>query len=276
MSLIYFNKKIIAAGSACISHNDRGFTLGHGLFETILVKNCMPPALDYHWKRLLKSAPVLGIPLPFSCEELEFIIQDLIIKNNLQHTRAGARVTLTHGNSERGILPAHAPSPNVLITVFECAIPVERPYSALIADTRKNEHSAAARVKSISYLDNILARHEAMQKGYDDAILLNTASNVADGSIANIYMVKKNQIVTPPVEDGALPGVVRTILLQETSYLNITEKTISLDELMMADEVFLTNALMGVQTVSKVNLVTFNCFDAANKIKEILRKKNYM
>ena len=278
MSTIIFNKKIISANAPCISHNDRGFTLGHGLFETILIKKNSYPLLDYHWKRLEASAPILGITLPFSREELESMLNALIIENNLQDKLAGARVTITHGEAARGLLPIQPPNPNFLIATFECAAPSDKPYSALIVNTRKNEHTAAAKVKSISCIDNILAKQEAMNRGYDEAILLNTASNIADGSISNVFMVKDNQIITPPVCDGALPGVIRAVLLEEISQnFSIVEQSISPDKLMSADEVFLTNALMGIKSLNQLGTKQFSSFPVANQLSAVLReKKNYI
>lgn len=278
MSTILLNNKIVPAENPCVHYNDRGLTLGHGLFETILIKKSVIPALDYHWQRLKSSAPIIGITLPFTCEELESMLIALIINNDLQDNIAGARLTITHGESERGILPLKTPQPNVLISVFACASPSDRAYSACIVNTRKNEHTASARIKSISYLDNILAQQEARGRGYDEAILLNTASNIADGSMSNVYIVKKEQVFTPPVVDGALPGVVRSILLTEFNPLfQIIEKTISLVELMEADEVFLTNALMGVKSVGKVDEKECNTFTVANSIREALREmKSYI
>ena len=252
--------------------------MGHGLFETILVKKGSLPALDYHWKRLQASTTIVGITLPFSYSELESMIHQLIVHNNLQHTIAGARVTITHGEAERGLLPAHPPKPNFVISVFEHTPSVSTAYSAVIVSIRKNEHAPSSRIKSISYIDNILAKQEAVNLGYDEAILLNTASNIADGTISNVFMVKNEKIYTPPVSDGALPGVVRSILVEEFGQLfSITEKSISLADIMDADEVFLTNALMGVKSITKFNTREFNSFNFASNIgNELREKKNYI
>jgi len=278
MSIIFYNKITVSSEEPCIRYNDRGFTLGHGLFETILAKHGVCPALDYHWKRLVSSASILGITLPFSCEELESMLTELIIRNNLQDKLASARVTITHGEAARGLVPAIAPNPNFVIAVFESAPHSDKPFSACIVNTRKNEHTAASRVKTISYMDNILAKQEAMSQGYDEAILLNTASNVADGSISNIFMVKDHQIFTPPVTDGALPGVVRAILLEEFSNkFSITEKSISPVELIQADELFLTNALMGIKSVHRLDNTDFSSSSITHKLSDLLRdRKNYI
>lgn len=278
MSTIIYNKKVVSSDEPCINYSDRGFTLGHGLFETILIKKGAFPALDYHWKRLVASAQILSISLPFSYEELESMLTELIIQNNLQDKLASARVTITHGEAARGILPLQAPNPNFVIAVFESATPNDKPFSVCIVNTRKNEHTAASRVKTISYMDNILAKQEAMRQGFDEAILLNTASNVADGSISNVFMVKDQQIFTPPVSDGALPGVVRSILLEEFSgSFSMTEKSLNLDELKQADEIFLTNALMGIKPVHRLDNMDFSSFAIANKLSALLReKKDYI
>ncbi len=278
ISAIIYNKNVVPSTQSCIKHNDRGFTLGHGLFETMLVKKRLVPALDYHWRRLTVSASIIGIAIPFSCHELELMIQQLIEQNDLQSKIAGARLTITNGESARGLLPSGTPKPNFVISVFEHTAIVKPNYSAVIVSIKKNEHTPSARIKSTSYLDNILAKQEAVNLGYDEAILLNTASNIADGTMFNIYMVKNNNIVTPCVSDGALPGVIRSILLEEFNHsFPITEKSISVSDILDADEVFLTNALMGVQPVGRLNNQKFDSFSVAERIGNLLReRKNYI
>lgn len=274
---VIFNKKSIPADQPCIKANDRGFTLGHGLFETVLINKGVVPLLDYHWERLLASAHLIHINIPFSRIELESMLTLLLLEHQLQELLAGARINLSYGESKRGIAPELAPEPNFLISVFELAIPVNNPFSALIVNTRKNEFSITSRVKSISYLDNILAKKEAHDQHYDEAILLNTASMVADGAVSNVFMVKDNQVITPPVSDGALPGVVRAVLLGEFGQeFSIIERSVSPAELLIADEIFLTNALMGVKSVSRLNNRDFYSFSVANRIRtELGEKKNY-
>jgi len=274
---IMFNKAMIPSNQSCLHYNDRSFMLGHGLFETILVKHGVAPALDYHWKRLEKSAGIVGITLPFSYEELARMIDELISDNALKHTLASARLTVSSGDSLRGLVPSGALTPNVILSVFEHA-PNSGPWSAKIVSIKKNEHAPSSRLKSTSYIDNIFAKQEALNLGYDEAVLLNTQANVADGAVSNIFMIKDSRVITPPVSDGALPGIIRSILLEELAGLfSITEKTIPLAELMMADEIFLTNALMGVQSLCRLNKKVFNRFCLTREIADTLRdKKNYI
>jgi branched-chain amino acid aminotransferase len=274
---ILFNGKKMPSNHPCILHKDRGFTLGAGLFETILIKRGVAPAIEYHWRRLEISAPLLNIALPFSKDAFTKMLYDLVQENNLQEKTAAARVTITQGDSVRGILPVGSISPNMVMAVFEYTQVLQAEFSALIVKTRKNEHSLTAGIKSISYLDNILAKTEAVSQGYQEAILLNTASKVADGAVANIFMVKNDKIYTPPISDGALPGVMRAIVLQELkAEFPCIEKSLSAEELLQADEVFLTNALMGVQPISQINTTKYPVFSKSLAIFEALRIKNYI
>ncbi len=278
MSTIIYNGSTIPSNTPCIKHNDRGYTLGHGIFETILIKNGSIIALDYHWQRVEASAPLVSLKLPFTQQELQLMLEQLLKENSLQDKIASARVTITHGESARGIFPIQAPTPNFTISVTEYVPQVKDNYSALIVTIKKNEHSHSSRIKSLSYLDNILAKQEALENGYDEAILLNTSSNIADGTIFNVFMVKNGQIITPLITDGALPGVLRSIIVNEfKDEFAIIEKSISVPEILAADEVFLTNALMGVQSVSRLNLTNYYSVEIANNIRKILRqRKNHI
>ena len=274
MSYINFNGQVIPAAEPCMQTNDRGLTLGHGLFETILIKKGSIPALAYHWQRLEASTPSIGISIPFSCHALETMLLALIEKNDLCDKIAGARLTLTSGNSARGILPAPGTQPNFFISVFEHAPLTKADYSAMIVSIKKNEHAPSARIKSTSYLDNVLAKQEAIMQGYDEAILLNTAHHIADGAISNIFMVKNQHIYTPPIADGALPGVIRAILFDEfSSVFSLTERSITIAELLDADEVFVTNALMGVRPVTKLQDKNFVQYPCALELQVALRER---
>ncbi|MBA4696076.1 MAG: aminotransferase class IV [Legionella sp.] len=258
MPTIIYNGNLLSSDLPCIKPNDRGFTLGHGLFETILSNKSAIPGLDYHWHRLETSTQLIDIPLPFCKKKLQQMITTLLDDNNLRDKIAAIRLSLTHGESSRGIYPLSNPLPNYVIAANEYFPLHQQNFSCRIVTIRKNEHSPCCRIKSLSYLDNILAKKEAVEHGYDEAILLNTAGNIADGGITNIFMVKDKKIYTPLLADGALPGVVRSILLQEFTHgFPLIEKTIKIDDLLSADEVFLTNGLMGVQIVSKINDVIF-------------------
>lgn len=276
MATIIYNGKTISPDEPCLRHNDRGFTLGHGLFETLRVNKGTMPAFDCHWRRLEESAPLIGVCLPFSKQALEQMIDQLVIENDLKRKIAGVRLTVSQGESARGLVPQTPPSPNFVLSVFEYVHDPRTDYSVRIVTVRKNEHSLASRIKSISCLENILAKQEAVREGYDEAILLNTASYVADGAMTNVFMVQGGHIYTPWVADGALPGVLRRLLIEECQ-MPIVEKSISLSDLLNAEEVFLTNALMGIQPVRRINSTEYLLSSVGHAVAQRLQEvKHYM
>jgi branched-chain amino acid aminotransferase len=117
------------------------------------------------------------------------------------------------------------------------------------ATTCRNENSPLTRIKSLSYLDNIIARNEATARGVDDALMVNTAGNVVCGTVANLFLLVDGGLLTPPVEDGALPGVARADVITLT---RAEERTITRDLLARAGEAFLTNAL-GLRPIIEID-----------------------
>lgn len=253
MPLIIVNGEKVPHDSMCISAFDRGITLGHGLFETILINNGCTPLINYHWERLVASAKLININIPFTRTELEHMIQELIDLNELRGANGGVRLTVTDGVAPRGILSnGHQPS-TFIINTFSMATHSNTAMSASVVLTRKNENSLSSQIKSTSYLDLILAKQEAVSKGFEEAFLLNSKDNLAEGAITNIFVVKDNKIYTPSVADGALPGITRYIILNELHFdpgeFSVEEKSITLDFLKQADEIFISNALLGVRAI---------------------------
>ncbi len=245
--IVSLNGMLTDASAARIDPADRGFTLGDGLFETIAVRRNAVRHLAAHLRRLREGAAVLGIPLPGDDQALAAQIGACITANNLKD--AVVRVTLTRGVGARGIVPPANPVPTFLITA--APLPdTAGPANVIVAKvTRRNEHSPLARVKHLNYLDNILARREAQAAGADDAVLLNTAGNVAESTVANIFILVDGFMLTPPVADGALPGIMRA---EAMKLARAEERTITPEMLMRAAEVFLTNAL-GVRPVTHID-----------------------
>lgn len=245
--IVSLNGVLTDAAAARIDPADRGFTLGDGLFETIAVRRNAVRHLGAHLRRLRDGAGILGIPLPGNDQELAAQIGVCITANGLKD--AVVRVTLTRGIGARGIVPPLNPSPTFMIT----AAPMPEaagPAKVIVARvTRRNEHSPLAGIKHLNYLDNILARREAQAAGADDAILLNTAGNIAESTVANVFILVDGFMLTPPLEDGALPGIMRG---EAIKLARAEERTITPEMFARAAEVFLTNAL-GVRPVTHID-----------------------
>ncbi|MFG1478220.1 aminotransferase class IV [Xanthobacter sp. V4C-4] len=240
---LYLNGALRDAADARIAPGDRGFTLGDGLFETLRVRDGRILRLDAHLARLEAGARVLGLPLPQL--DLAAVLDDTRAANGLAD--AVLRLTVTRGEGPRGVLPPAAPQPTVLVTIAPMAPPPAAARLIVATSTRRNERSPLAGVKSLNYLDNILARQEAATAGADDAILLNTRDHVAETSIANVFAVIEGHLLTPPLADGALPGVMRAAVLA----LAGAERTLSVDDLARAEEVFLSSSL-GLRSVAEL------------------------
>ena len=246
MSIVWLNGDLIAADAARIDPRDRGFLLGDGVFETFAAADGYVYRLAEHLERLRAGAAVLGIPLPV--DDIEHAVPAVLEANGLARGRAALRLTLSHGVGPRGLLAPADPHPSLLLTAVAASAPPEK-MTAVIASVRRNEHSPAASIKHMSYLDNVIARNEAAARGAGEAIMLNTAGNIAEASAANVFAIDfGGSLVTPALTEGALPGVTRQAVIELAAGLDIgTRETIlPVERLAEADEAFLTNSLVGV------------------------------
>jgi branched-chain amino acid aminotransferase len=216
---------------------DRGFTLGDGLFETIAVAEGVPRHLDRHLARLESGLARLAIEAPAPAH-LAGVVRDIIAANGLN--RGVVRLSVSRGPGGRGLAPDGAGPPTVLATVSD-KLPPQTPVSAVLSrEVRRNEHTAASDLKSLSYIDNVIARQEATARGADDALILNTAGRVAEASVANVVAVRDGEAVTPPLVEGCLPGIARAVLLESGL---LRERALTPAALYEADALILTNAL---------------------------------
>jgi branched-subunit amino acid aminotransferase/4-amino-4-deoxychorismate lyase len=254
----YCNGRLLPAQECALPPTDRSYLLGDGLFETILVQAGRPVFLAEHLARLSASSACLGYALP-ATEQLTGAVTLLINKNSL--LEGALRLTVSPAASE-GLLAAGNSSLNVTITCRSgppySADLYQRGFRAVIAAaTRRNEHSPLARHKTTNFLDNVLARREAKAAGADEALLLNTAGNLCEAAAANLFLVCGGKVLTPPVTDGALPGIVRAKILNLCPELGLPalEHSLSPANLQEADEAFLTNSLLGVMPLVSVDTI---------------------
>lgn len=241
--MLWLNGNLVAAERARIDPADRGLTLGDGVFETLPAISGQPKHIDRHLARLTRGAAVLGFAVPYSRDVIVGGIGMVLVSTGVGDSVI--RITLTRGPAPRGLLPLEAPRPTLMITAGLLPPPVG-PASAIIArSTRRNDMSPVSTIKSLNYLDNILARQEAAEFDAHEAILLNTKGRVAGATIANVFAVIDGVVVTPPVAEGALPGIRRGLLLEKR---RAVEREITEADLQSAGEIFLTNSL-GLRSV---------------------------
>ncbi|HIJ61268.1 MAG TPA: 2-keto-4-methylthiobutyrate aminotransferase [Rhodospirillaceae bacterium] len=244
---VWLDGKILDDTAAAIAPTDRGFTLGDGLFEILKVVGGKPLRLASHLARLHAGAGALGIPLPLGDKDFGLAMTALLEANGLSN--AVLRLTLTRGPAAPGLATPTEPRPTLLI--LAAAPPAEPPPArAIIATTtRRNEHSPASRFKTLNYLDNLLARREAEQKGADEALLLNGQGRLAGSAAANLFVVIDGDVLTPPVSEGALPGVMRAEVIDR---LSAATSQLHPADLGTASEAFLTNAC-GIRALVSVD-----------------------
>ncbi len=245
--------------SPALDPRDRGFTLGDGLFETIRAVRGRTPFLPLHLARLRAGADSIWLSLPWTDGFLTDAVAATLVANDL--TDAAVRITVTRGvPAQRGLLPDAGAIPSLVVDAEPFGGSLHDLYArgatALTSRIRRDEHSPLCSLKSISRLDSILARRGAADAGADEAILCNTAGRIAGASAANIFIVNDRALRTPSVVEGALPGIVRGVLLHEVAPalgVAVEEGRVEADELGDAEEAFLTNALLGVLPLTLVD-----------------------
>ena len=222
-----------------IPDNDRGLLLGDGLFETMLARDGDLPHLAAHLDRMAAGCATLG--LPFARAEAERLAREAAPAVG----RFAVRLTLTAGSGGRGLDRPADPAPRLFATAAPSA-PVATPATAIIATARRNEGSPASRLKTLSYLDNVLARAEARAAGADEAVMLNNRGALACAGAANLFWIAAGRLFTPRLDCGALAGITRARLL---ALAPVEEVATGVEALDHAEAVFLTNSLIGVRQV---------------------------
>lgn len=244
-ALCWQHGKIIDAEAATISVLDHGVLYGDGVFEGIRFYRRAPFRLDAHLYRLIDSARAIGLTIPMSTNELRAVISALI--DAFDDDNGYLRLVVTRGNGPMGLDPSRCKAPQIFIVASQLQlISPERLHagaSVIIASThRLSADGLDPRIKSLNYLNHILARMEANHANADEAILLNREGRVAEGSADNVFVIKNKTLLTPPVTEGALDGITRGVVLELARELNIAAREVSIApyDLFTADECFLT------------------------------------
>ena len=234
---IWLNGALVSAETARIDLADRGLLLGDGLFETLRVAASQPRQAARHLARLHAGARLLRLDLP-EADELHQALAAVITAREL--AEGTLRLTVTRGPGPRGVLPPHPQRPTVLVTAAPLAPPAG-PADVIVArNIARDENSPLSRIKSLNYLPSILARIEADERGAADALLLNQTGTLAESSAATVLLHRKGEWLTPRLEDGALPGIRRAVLLEAGL---VRETVLPVTWLFEAEALCLGNAL---------------------------------
>jgi branched-chain amino acid aminotransferase len=252
----YVNGRFVPETEATVSIFDRGFLYGDGVFETMRLYSGKIFRLADHMQRMAYGLESLRLDCAVETAQVEAIFDELLERNRLKD--GVARICVTSGPTDSKRSSAERPT---LVATAQPLDPARLPASlrVMTATIRLDEDSVFAGVKTSNRLPYIVARTQATQAGYDEALLLNERSHICEFSVSNIFLVKTGALWTPPLMDGALPGVTRGVVIMLAAKLGITcyEMSLGLDGCADADEVFATNSLIEVTPVRQLDQQVF-------------------
>jgi branched-chain amino acid aminotransferase len=258
MELIFIDGKFYPREKAKVSVFDHGFLFGDGLFETMRAYHGVCFRLAEHLDRLYLGAEALRITVPYSKEELAGFVQEAVQRNRL--AEAYIRVTLTRGVGNPGIDPRTCPKAAVIIAALPLVpYPAEAytlGWEAVILNVRRNSPDALPpQLKSMNFLNNILAKLELIDRGKPEGFFLNQDGYLTEGIVSNLFIVFRRIVYTPEQDSGILPGITRKTVLELCEQLKIpaVEKKLVPAELYQADECFVTNSLAELLPICQVD-----------------------
>jgi branched-chain amino acid aminotransferase len=255
---IYIDGEFFDEQDAKVSVLDHGLLYGDGIFEGIRLYRKNIFRLDEHLERLEYSAKAICMKLPMSREELAEATAETCRRNGLED--GYIRLVVTRGKGSLGLSPASCPRPTVIIIAGKIALyPKEHYVNGLkvitVPTRRVNGAALSPQVKSLNYLNNILAKIEANHLGYDEAFMLNDQGFVAECTGDNVFLLHKGELYTPSIISGALNGITRATAIDIAKELGIPvhETTISRYDLWTADECFLTGTAAEIVPVVEID-----------------------
>ena len=256
--IIYLNGEFVEEAEARISVLDHGFLYGDGVFEGIRMYSGCIFKLKEHIDRLYDSARVIMLDVPMSKDEMISAIVETVKRNGLSD--GYIRVVVSRGVGDLGLDPRKCPRPSVVIIADNIKLYPQELYtkglSIITVPTRRNIPEALnPQVKSLNYLNNIMAKIEAVHRGYEEALMLNHEGYVAECTGDNIFMVKANLLITPPTSVGVLKGITARTVMEIAGRLGmvVKEERFTRYDLYTADEVFLTGTAAEIIPVIKID-----------------------
>jgi len=255
---VYINGLFTPLRNAKISILDRGFCYGDGLFETLRASNGQIFYIEQHIDRLFDSLQKVLIELPMTRLELTNVIKETLARN--KYKNAIIRLMVTRGDTESNIQIDSKIHPTLVINIRPF-IPLpklayKKGVRVMLFQERANlVNGISLRLKSCNYLSNILIKELSNKKNYTEGVVVDPDFGVTEGTTSNIFIVEQGQIKTPPLSPYVLAGITRQIVLEiaRDHKIPLTEEKITADELIYADEVFITNSCIEIVPVTQVN-----------------------
>jgi len=259
---IFLNDKFVKEEEAVVSVFDHGFLYGDGVYETLRSYGNRVFMRDQHIARLFRSANAIGLTIPLPMTAWPDLLHQAMHRNGVGNAKQDAyiRITVSRGVGEIGLDPALCPTPTVVMMAKPLVSPAPRLYeegvSLIVAKTRRNLPSALSpHIKATNFLNNILAKREAIAAGAFDSLLLNWQDHLTECTVSNLFFVTTGRLHTPAVECGILDGITREIVLRlaRERHLPVEEGRFTVEQLRRADECFLTNTSMEIMPVTSID-----------------------
>lgn len=262
--MVNLNGKLFSSEAEILTHKNRGLKYGDALFETL---RCIKGDLFFwedHYFRLMASMRILRmeIPMEFTMEFLEGEIKNTIVENQLENEAVRVRVTVFRNDG--GLYSPLTNTVSYLIEVEKMESPFylisENPYEVELFKDYYVNRDMLSNLKSTNKILNVVASVYAQENGYDSCLLINTDKHVVEAIGGNLFVVHGDTIKTPPLADGCLDGIIRKKIIEiveATEAYQFAEESISPFELQKADELFITNSIVGIQPVSKYRKKVF-------------------
>lgn len=257
--LIYIDGEFYAKSNAKISVFDHGLLYGDGVFEGIRVYGGVVFKLREHVERLYRSAKAIRLEIPMTMDEMTDAVVRTVRVNGAKD--AYIRLIVTRGVGDLGLDPRKCGKPSTIIIVEQLepilgASARQSGVKLIISSTRRDPvYATSHEVKSLNYLNSILAKLEAIAAGADDAVMLDSRGFVSEATAANIFAVRSRALITPPVTAGILPGITRAVVMELAARLGIRveERDITVVELLTSEEVFLTGTGAEIVPVAMIS-----------------------
>ena len=255
MDKVCYNGKYIEKSKLTVSTNNRGIKYGDAFFETIRCVSGNPVFFEEHYFRMASAFVIMkmDVPLNFDMDVFKKLIQDLLIRNNLNHQ--SARVRITFFRQDGGY---YLPTTKSINFIIDTEPLIDEEYklnvNGLKLGVYKDNYigtNSLSQLKSNNRLLNVLAAIYSRENHYDDVVLMNHKRNIVETVSGNLFIISDNSIFTPPIKDGCVDGVVRRVLCTNKQF-NVHEKSLSYLDLLNAKEIFITNVISGAKWVREI------------------------
>jgi len=255
---IWMNTGLVDEADAKVSVFDHGLLYGDGVFEGIRVYDGKVFELAAHIKRLFESAQVIRLPIAMSRDELAQAVETTVKANGIGD--GYIRLIVTRGTGTLGLNPLICKNSNLIIIADTIQLYPEELYEKgmrIVSATTRRTHPLAfpSQVKSLNYLNNIMAKIEALDSGVPEAIMYNHEGYVAEATGDNVFIVRDGVVLTPPIEAGGLPGITRTVVMRlaRQKGIQVVEKNLTRYDLYVCDELFLTGTAAEVIGIVEID-----------------------